>query len=61
MNARQELYIALPVIAVVVLLLTYFRLLSSTVVIVVILVLYIAVSIRNRRKFKRQEVKQSRP
>lgn len=61
MNARQELYIALPVIAVVVLLLTYFRLLSSTVVIAIIFVLYIAVSLRNKRKFKRQEAKQSRP
>ena len=43
----------LPLIAVIVALLAYLRLFSSTFVILIILVLYVAVSLRNRRKFSK--------
>lgn len=55
MTPRTKLLIALPVIAVIVLLMAYFQLFASPVPIVVILVLYVLVSLRNRRKFNRQE------
>ena len=58
MDSRTKLLLALPVIAAFVLVLIYFRLFTSPVVIVVIFVLYVAVSIWNRRKFNRQK---SRP
>lgn len=55
MKSRTKLLLALPVIVVFVLVLVYFQLFTSPLVIAVIFVLYVAVSIRNRRKFKSQE------
>lgn len=55
MNSRTKLLLALPVIAAFVLVLVYFQLFTSPVAIAVIFVLYVAVSIRNRHKFKRQQ------
>lgn len=54
LTPRQTLYLVLPLVAFVVLLLTYLRLFSSPVVIAILVVLYVAVSLRNRRKFARQ-------
>ena len=55
MKSRTKLLLALPLIAAFVLVLLYFQLFTSPLAIAVIFVLYVAVSIRNRRKFKRQE------
>jgi Flp pilus assembly protein TadB len=55
LNSRTKLFLALPLIAAFVLVLVYFQLFTSPVAIAVIFVLYVAVSIRNRRKFNRQE------
>lgn len=55
MTPRTKLVVALPVIAVFVLVLVYFQLFTSPVVIALIFVLYLAVSLRNRRKFDRQK------
>ena len=55
MNSRTKLLLALPVIAAFVLVLIYFQLFASPVAIAVIFVLYVAVSLRNRRKFNRQQ------
>ncbi len=49
------LYLALPLVALIVLVLAYFRLFSSPVVIAILVVLYVAVSLRNRRKFAKRE------
>ena len=59
MDSRTKLLLALPVIAVFVLILVYFQLFTSPVVIVIIFVLYVAVSIWNRRKFSRQKDRSS--
>ena len=59
MDSRTKLLLALPVIAAFVLVLIYFRLFTSPVVIVIIFVLYVAVSIWNRRKFSRQKDRSS--
>jgi len=55
LKSRTKLLLALPIIAAFVLVLVYFQLFASPVAIAVIFVLYVAVSIRNRRKFKKQE------
>lgn len=55
MSPRAKLLITLPAIAVIVIVLVYFRLFASPVVFAVILALYVAVSLRNRRKFRKQE------
>ena len=47
--------VVLPVIAGLVIVLVYFGLFANPVVIVLIFVLYVAVSLRNRRKFRRQQ------
>lgn len=44
--------LALPLVALFVLLLAYYRLFTSPVVVGLIIILYVAVSLRNRRKFK---------
>ncbi len=60
LTPKQTLYLALPLVALIVLVLAYFRLFSSPVVIAILVVLYVAVSLRNRRKFaKREEGKRS--
>ena len=59
MKSRTKLLLALPVIAALVLVLIYFQLFTSPVAIAIIFVLYIAVSLRNRRKFHRQEDRSS--
>jgi Flp pilus assembly protein TadB len=59
LKSRTKLLLALPAIAAFVLVLVYFQLFASPVAIAVIFVLYVAVSIRNRRKFKKQEDRSS--
>lgn len=54
MSPRTKLLLALPIIAAVVIVLVYFQLFSSPIVIALIFVAYVAVSLRNRRKFDRQ-------
>ncbi len=55
LTPRNKLLLALPVIAAFVLVLVYFQLFTNPVVIALIFVLYIAVSLRNRRKFRSQQ------
>lgn len=55
MKSRTKLLLALPLIAVFVLALVYLQLFSSPVAIAIIFVLYVAVSLRNRRKFRSQQ------
>ena len=55
MTPKQKLIIALPIIAVLVIILVYFQLFANPLVIVAIFVLYVAVSLWNRRKFNRQK------
>ncbi len=55
LNSRTKLLLALPVIAAFVLVLVYFQLFTSPVAIAIIFVLYIAVSLWNRRKFRKQQ------
>ncbi len=57
MTPRTKLLLALPAIVAFVLVLVYFQLFANPVVIALIFVLYIAVSLRNRRKFDRQKAK----
>lgn len=57
MTPRTKLMIALPLIAAAVLALVYFQLFASPVVIALIFILYVAVSLRNRRKFSKQQKK----
>jgi Flp pilus assembly protein TadB len=47
--------IVLPVVAGVVIVLVYFGLFANPLVILAIFVLYVAVSLRNKRKFRAQE------
>ena len=54
MTPRTKLLLALPLVAALVIVLAYFQLFTSPVVIVLIFALYVAVSLRNRRKFGRQ-------
>ena len=54
MTPRQKLMVVLPVIAGLVIVLVYFGLFQNPLVIVAIFVLYVAVSLRNRRKFRKQ-------
>jgi maltodextrin utilization protein YvdJ len=60
LSPRTKLAIALPIIAAAVIVLVYFRLFTSPVIIAVIFVLYVAVSLRNRRKFSKQQHKGDR-
>jgi Flp pilus assembly protein TadB len=57
LTPRTKLLLALPVIAALVIALVYFQLFSSPLVIAFIFAAYVAVSLRNRRKFKRQQPK----
>jgi hypothetical protein len=54
LNPRQKMMIVIPVVAATVILLVYFGLFASPVVIVAIFVLYVAVSLWNRKKFNKQ-------
>ena len=54
MKPRTKLLLALPIIAAVVIVLLYFRLFASPFVIVVIFIFYVAISLRNKRKFGRE-------
>ncbi len=58
MTPRQKLILALPLIAAAVIVLVYFRLFSSPLVILTIFVLYVVVSLANRRKFRKQRAGQ---
>ena len=55
MNSRTKLILVLPLIALLVIILVYFQLFTNPFVIVAIFVLYVVVSLRNRRKFNRQK------
>jgi hypothetical protein len=52
LTPRTKLIIVIPIIAVFVFALAYFQLFTSPVVIAVIFILWVVVSLRNRRKFK---------
>ena len=54
MTPRTKLLLSLPVIAAFVVVLVYFQLFSSPVIIAIIFVAWVAVSLRNRRKFAGQ-------
>jgi Flp pilus assembly protein TadB len=54
LTPRQKLILTLPLIAVVVLVLIYLGLFNSPLVIAAIFVLWVVVSLRNRRKFAKQ-------
>ena len=53
MKPKTKLLLSLPIIAAIVLVLLYFRLFASPLVIAVIFVLYVVVSLRNKRKFNK--------
>jgi ABC-type nitrate/sulfonate/bicarbonate transport system permease component len=55
LTPRTKLLIAIPITAVAVLVLAYFQLFTDPIVIAVIFVLWVAVSLRNRKKFDRQK------
>ncbi|MCL4355936.1 MAG: hypothetical protein JRN56_01160 [Nitrososphaerota archaeon] len=55
MSPRAKLLVVLPVIAAIVIVLVYFRLFASPVAVAAIFALYVAISLRNRRKFRKQE------
>jgi len=55
LTPRTKLLIVLPFIAVFVILLVYLQLFSSPIVIAIIFVAWLAVSLRNRRKFESQK------
>jgi Flp pilus assembly protein TadB len=55
MNPKQKLMVVIPVIAALVIVLIYFGLFANPLVIAAIFVLYVAVSLRNKRKFKKQQ------
>jgi ABC-type nitrate/sulfonate/bicarbonate transport system permease component len=55
LKPRTKLLLALPIIAAAVLVLLYFRLFASPLVIAIIFILYVVVSIRNKRKFSREK------
>lgn len=55
MKPKTKLLLSLPIIAAAVLVLLYFRLFASPLVIAMIFVLYVAVSIRNKRKFNKEK------
>jgi hypothetical protein len=57
LDSRTKLLLALPIIAAFVLVLVYFQLFTSPVAIAIIFILYVAVSLRNRNKFRRQQAK----
>ncbi|MDG6898889.1 MAG: hypothetical protein JRN24_04020 [Nitrososphaerota archaeon] len=54
MTPRNKLLLAIAVVAALAVLLAYYRLFTNPAVIVLIFVLYVAVSLRNRRKFSKQ-------
>jgi Flp pilus assembly protein TadB len=54
LTPREKLIVILPVIAGVVIVLVYFGLFANPLIIAFIFVLWVAVSLRNRRKFNRQ-------
>jgi hypothetical protein len=53
LKPRTKLLLALPIIAAAVLVLLYFRLFASPLVIAIIFILYVAVSLLNKRKFSK--------
>ena len=54
LTPREKLIVVLPLIAGVVIVLVYFGLFTSPLVIAVIFVLWVAVSLRNKRKFDKE-------
>jgi ABC-type nitrate/sulfonate/bicarbonate transport system permease component len=55
LKPRTKLLLSLPVIAAAVLVLLYFRLFASPLVIAIIFILYVVVSLRNKRKFNKEK------
>ena len=55
MTPRTKLLLVLPVIAALVIVLVYFQLFASPIVIAVIFILWVAVTLRNKKKFDRQK------
>jgi len=54
LTPREKLIVVLPLIAGLVIVLVYFRLFANPLVIAVIFVLWVAVSLRNKRKFDKE-------
>lgn len=59
MTPRTRLLLAIPLIVVIVVALAYYRLFTSPVVIAVIFVLWIVVSLWNKRRFSRRSERNS--
>lgn len=55
MNSRTKLMIAIPLTAAAVIALAYFQMFTNPFVIALIFLLWVAVSLRNKRKFGRQK------
>jgi positive regulator of sigma E activity len=55
MTPRNKLLIALPLVAVFVIVLAYYQLFTNTAAVAVIFVLFVLVSLWNRRKFARKQ------
>lgn len=55
MSPKQKLTLVIPLVAALVLVLVYFQLFANPLVILGIFILYVAVSLRNKRKFNRQK------
>jgi positive regulator of sigma E activity len=59
LTPRNRLLLALPLVAVFVFLLAYFQLFTNPEVDILILILFVAVSLWNRRKFSKQREERS--
>jgi ABC-type dipeptide/oligopeptide/nickel transport system permease subunit len=59
LTPRTKLLLVLPFIAVLVIIMVYLQLFTSPIVIAIIFVAWLAVSLRNRRKFEGQKAKGS--
>lgn len=59
MTPRTKLFLVIPVIVVVVVALAYYRLFASPVVIAVIFVLWVIISLWNRKRFGNQKNKRA--
>lgn len=60
MTPRNKVLLAIPLVAVFVIVLAYYRLFTNPAIIALIFILYVAVSLRNRRKFGKQPEGQPR-
>ena len=60
MTPRTKLLLSLPIIAAFVIVLVYLQLFSSPVIIAIIFVAWVAVSLRNRKKFADQRARKGK-